>query len=135
MAGSRAVERVEDGWHVPALRGSGVGEIVLRPGALSLHLGPHGIELMSQADLTTDRGSYWVNAEPQNNLAVFMGLMHQAVADLHVSDAGRLVVDFAGGWRLSVSRIDGRAGWRLFVSNVGIFSVQGEGPLMSPKDL
>jgi hypothetical protein len=87
---------------------------------------------MSRADLTTDRGSYWVTAKPQNNLGVFMGLMYQVVTAVQVSDAGQLSIEFGGGWRLSVRRIDGRASWRLAVHDFGIFTVQGDSELVVP---
>lgn len=74
-------------------------------------------------------------AQPQSNLGVFLGLIHQVVTATEVTDSGQLRVEFAGGWLLLVQRIDGVAAWRLVVQGVGMFSVQGDGALMLPKGL
>ncbi|WP_405406906.1 DUF6188 family protein [Streptomyces sp. NBC_01104] len=95
------IERVEDGWDVRPIRGVGVGEVTVG-NTMRLHIGPHGIEVWSPAELTADGVTCSVHAYGRINPGRMPQLLDQVVAEVHAADSGVLRVRFANGWRLDV---------------------------------
>ncbi|MEV7780908.1 DUF6188 family protein [Kitasatospora sp. NPDC088351] len=123
---SQGIVRVDDGWRVPAVRGLGVGELVIDD-RLRLRIGSNEIMLCSWAELVADERAYGLAAWPQTNLGKATELLRQVVAEVNVSDQGILRVLFAGGWRLLVPANDERSAWTVAVHGHGFLTAKPGG--------
>ncbi|MFI0730835.1 DUF6188 family protein [Streptomyces sp. NPDC021225] len=127
------IDRVEDGWDVRSIRGVGVGEVVVGS-VMRLHIGSHGIEVHSPAELTAGGEAYAIHAAGRINLDKVTLLLDQVVAEVHVSDSGALKVRFAGGWRLDVPVVPEGLGWIVALRGRHFISpVAGGGVRMSDR--
>ncbi|WP_037603633.1 DUF6188 family protein [Streptacidiphilus rugosus] len=105
------IDHVEDGWDIRAMRGIGIGEVIIG-NVLRLHTGSNRIEVHSPAELTMEREVVSAHASARINLGRLPLLLDQVVAQVHAADASSLHVRFANGWRLDVPVARGGAlGW------------------------
>ncbi|MFD8261653.1 DUF6188 family protein [Streptomyces griseoluteus] len=104
------INRVDGGWDIRSMRGSGIGEMVIG-GHLRLHTGSNRIEVHGPAELTTHHEVVPVHASARLNLDRLPQLLDQVVAEVHAADSGSLRVRFAHGWRLDVPVSSSAVGW------------------------
>ncbi|WP_147437672.1 DUF6188 family protein [Streptomyces radicis] len=122
--------RTGNGWHITALNGVGVGQLVLddrirlRVGSHEIELRPPGAELVEGAVEGAGEG-----AAVAVELGMAPGLLRRVVAGVRVLDEGVLRVGFADGARLAAPSAAERVAWSLAVRGTAFFAPRPGGGL------